>query len=143
MKLKITDNENNAILEKELIKIYFNFKLINNIKIEEDKLLLLVQTNLHYLSTLKITPEEFIASALQYNARSVVSTYNEPLITSEWAVEIFKEAKKHSLATGFVSNGNATTEALEFINPFINMYKVDLKSFNDRTYRDLGGNVEL
>ena len=39
---------------------------------------------------------------------AVVSTYNEPLITSEWAVAVFKEAKAAGLTTGFVSNGNGT-----------------------------------
>src|SRR6266702_2602678 len=38
----------------------------------------------------RLTPEEFVALAMDRRARIVTSTYNEPLITSEWAVEIFK-----------------------------------------------------
>ena len=45
-------------------------------------------------------------------ARIVVSTYNEPLITSEWAVAIFKEARAAGLMTAFVSNGNGTPRVL-------------------------------
>lgn len=89
-----------------------------------------------------ITPKEFVQTAINLNARSVVSTYNEPLITSEWAVEIFKEAKKRDLATGYVSNGNATSEVLDYIQPHIDMYKIDLKAFNKRAYQSLGGNLE-
>src|SRR5216683_1723140 len=37
-----------------------------------------------------MTPEEFVSLALEYKAKIVTSTYNEPLITSEWAVEVFK-----------------------------------------------------
>ena len=72
----------------------------------------------------------------------MVSTYNEPLITSEWAVEIFKHARAAGLMTGFVSNGNGTRRVLDFIRPHIDLYKVDLKSFDDRHYRSLGGRLE-
>ena len=44
--------------------------------------------------------------------------------------------------TGFVSNGNGTPQVLEYIRPHIDLYKVDLKSFNDRRYRELGGRLE-
>src|SRR5713101_2656936 len=37
-----------------------------------------------------MTPEEFVALAFDYKAKIVTSNYNEPLITSEWAVEVFK-----------------------------------------------------
>jgi pyruvate formate lyase activating enzyme len=36
------------------------------------------------------------------DAKVVVSTYNEPLITSKWAVEVFKEAKQRKLWTTYV-----------------------------------------
>ena len=42
----------------------------------------------------------------------------------------------------FVSNGNATPEVLDFLRPWIVAYKVDLKCFNDRNYRKLGGMLE-
>ena len=80
--------------------------------------------------------------ALQQGASSLVSTYNEPLITAEWAVAVFREAKAAGLATGFVSNGNATPEALDFLRPWIKAYKIDLKSFDDRHYRTLGGTLQ-
>jgi len=71
-----------------------------------------------------------------------VSTYNEPLITVEWAVEVFKEARRRGLMTGFVSNGNGTERVLEYLRPHIDLYKVDLKSFDDRHYRELGGRLQ-
>jgi pyruvate formate lyase activating enzyme len=91
---------------------------------------------------LPVTPEELVQEALSLGARILVSTYNEPLITSEWAVAIFKEAKAAGLATGFVSNGNGTPRVLEYLRPWIDLYKVDLKSFDDRHYRQLGGRIE-
>jgi pyruvate formate lyase activating enzyme len=71
----------------------------------------------------------------------IVSSYNEPLITAEWAVAVFQPAKAAGLACAFVSNGNATPEVLDYLAPWIIAYKVDLKSFNDRAYRSLGGTL--
>ncbi|MEX1275770.1 MAG: AmmeMemoRadiSam system radical SAM enzyme [Bacteroidota bacterium] len=85
------------------------------------------------------TPEQFIDTALRSKARIVTSTYNEPLITSEWAVEIFKLAKSVGLVTSYVSNGNGTPEVLEYIRPWVDLYKVDLKGFRQKEYQQLGG----
>ena len=87
----------------------------------------------------KLTAEQFAAIAVEHGARIVTSTYNEPLITSEWAVEVFKEARNAGLKTSYVSNGNGTLEVLEYIRPWVDLYKVDLKSFQDKNYRKLGG----
>ena len=87
------------------------------------------------------TPADLVCDALRQHARVIVSTYNEPLITSEWAVAVFKEAKAAGLVTGYVSNGNGTPEVLEYLRPWVDLYKVDLKSFDDRHYRELGGRL--
>ena len=91
---------------------------------------------------LEASPEGLVADALRLGARVIVSTYNEPLITSEWAVAVFKEAKAAGLMTGYVSNGNGTPQVLEYLRPWVDLYKVDLKSFDDRHYRQLGGRLE-
>ena len=87
------------------------------------------------------SPGAMVREAVELGARVVVSTYNEPLITSEWAVAVFKEARAAGLATGFVSNGNGTPQVLEYLRPWIDLYKVDLKSFDERHYRELGGRL--
>ncbi len=87
----------------------------------------------------EVRPMDLVILGKRYGAKLVVSSYNEPLITSEWAMQIFKEAKKEGFLTGYVSNGNATPEVLDYIRPFTDLYKVDLKSFNDKNYRKLGG----
>ncbi len=87
------------------------------------------------------SPEDLVRDALAQGAKILVSTYNEPLITSEWAVAVFKEAKSVGLITGFVSNGNGTPQVLEYLRPHLDLYKVDLKSFDDRHYHELGGRI--
>ena len=87
----------------------------------------------------QVTPRELAAMAKRNGAKLVGSSYNEPLITSEWAVAVFKEAAKSGLQCVYISNGNCTRETLEYIRPYTIGYKIDLKSMNDKRYRQLGG----
>ncbi len=86
-----------------------------------------------------LSPDEFVQLALRHGAKVVTSTYNEPLITSEWAVEIFTLAKKAGLVTSYVSNGNGTKEVIEYLEPWVDLFKVDLKGFRQKSYSQLGG----
>src|SRR2546422_4050523 len=87
----------------------------------------------------EVTPGEIVDLAERHRARILTSTYNEPLITSEWAVEVFREGRAHGLVGSYVSNGNATPEVLDYLRPWVDLYKVDLKGFDDKHYRQLGG----
>src|SRR3954467_9695323 len=87
-------------------------------------------------------PAALVAAAARLGARVCVSTYNEPLITAEWAVEIFRHARAAGLMTAFVSNGNGTRPVPDYIRPHVHLYKVDLKRFDDRHYRQLGGRLD-
>jgi pyruvate formate lyase activating enzyme len=93
-------------------------------------------------SPMDVEPSDIVALARKHDAKVITSTYNEPLITSEWAVEVFREAKKAGLICSYVSNGNGTERVLDYIAPYVDMYKVDLKGFSDRHYRDLGGTLQ-
>lgn len=87
----------------------------------------------------EITAEQIVRLGLRHGARLVGSSYNEPLITTEWAVEVFKASRAAGLRTCFISNGNATREALAYLRPWLDCYKIDLKSMNPKNYRALGG----
>jgi pyruvate formate lyase activating enzyme len=87
----------------------------------------------------EVEADALITLARRHGAPVVTSTYNEPLITSEWAVEIFRLARTAGLMTAYVSNGNGTPEVLEYLHPWLDLFKIDLKSFQDKVYRKLGG----
>jgi AmmeMemoRadiSam system radical SAM enzyme len=89
-----------------------------------------------------ITPRQLVDVAHNRDASVVATSYNEPLITSEWAVEVFKEARPRGFMTAYISNGNATQEVLEYVRPWTDLYKIDLKSFRDKNYRSLGGKLD-
>jgi pyruvate formate lyase activating enzyme len=89
-----------------------------------------------------VTADRLVAMAKAYGASMVGSSYNEPLITAEWAVEVFRKAKSEGFRTAFISNGNATPQVLDYLRPWTDCYKIDLKSMSDKNYRQLGGVVD-
>lgn len=86
-----------------------------------------------------VTPDQMVAYALNSGAKVVASSYNEPLITSEWAVDIFRRAQQAGLKCVYISNGNGTPEVIDYLRPYLVGYKIDLKTMQDRHYRKLGG----
>ncbi len=89
-----------------------------------------------------ISSSEIVELALKYNSSSITSSYNEPAITIEWAKEIFEKAKEKRLRTAVISNGYFSKESLDYILPYLDAYKVDLKSFDDKNYRILGAGIK-
>lgn len=87
----------------------------------------------------RVSPEQMVSYAKQSGAGIIASSYNEPLITSEWAMGIFRLAQKAGIKCVYISNGNATPEVLEYLRPFMVGFKIDLKTMQDRQYRKLGG----
>lgn len=86
-----------------------------------------------------VSPDEMVRYGLEMGAKVVGSSYNEPLITSEWAAAVFKRATAAGLKCVYVSNGNATPEVLDYLSPYLAGFKIDLKTMRDRQYRRLGG----
>ena len=89
-----------------------------------------------------VSAERLVSMAKAYGASMVGSSYNEPLITAEWAVEVFQHARPEGFKTAFISNGNATPQVLDYLRPWTDCYKIDLKAMNDKSYRQLGGVVD-
>lgn len=85
---------------------------------------------------------ELVQLALRRATPVLAGTYNEPLITSEWACDIFRLGKRHGMLTCYVSNGYATTEVLVYLDPWLDAVNVDLKCFSERGYARLGGRLQ-
>ena len=90
----------------------------------------------------EITAEEVVETALENRADIIASSYNEPLITSEWAKDIFELAIKKGIQCVYVSNGFATPEVLEFLQPVLRGFKVDLKTMQAKQYKECGGGLQ-
>jgi len=111
----------------------------------------------------KVTPEETVKMALKTKAAGIAFTYNEPTVWLEYSLDVFKLAKnftsqesrslprhlrggvakdqrpktKNHLYTVWVTNGYATKKAIDLIAPYLDVWRVDLKSFADQFYQKL------
>jgi len=90
------------------------------------------QLNSHVL-----TPQESIALAKKYHASGIAWTYNEPTIWLEYTLDSAKLAKKNNLYTVYVTNGFITPEALDMIGPYLDAFRVDIKSMNKKICQKL------
>ena len=89
-----------------------------------------------------VDAQTIVDLARKHSTPVLVSTYNEPLVTADWAARIFELADSQGIICGFVSNGHATPEGIAFLRPHLRLFKVDLKCFDPAHYRELGGNME-
>lgn len=103
------------------------------------------QLNLHkkQLDSHTLTPQEIIALAKKYNTRGIAWTYNEPTIWFEYTLDCARLAKKENLYTVYVTNGFITPEALDMIGPYLDAFRVDIKSMNKKTCQEITHTREI
>ncbi len=82
-----------------------------------------------------VMPEEIVQDAKNNGCSSISYTYTEPTIFFEYAFDTAAAARAAGLANVFVTNGYMTRQALETIKPYLDAANVDLKSFDDASYR--------
>ena len=94
-----------------------------------------------------ITPEKLAELAERYKVRGnigVAFTYNEPLVCYEFIRDTGKLIKEKGMKNVLVSNGTAELKVLEEIIPYIDAMNIDIKSFSEKTYREvLGGDLNM
>lgn len=94
-----------------------------------------------------VTPEKLAELAERYKIKGnigVAFTYNEPLICYEFIRDTAKLVKDKGMKNVLVSNGTAELSVLEEIIPYVDAMNVDIKSFSEKTYRDvLGGDLNM
>ena len=72
--------------------------------------------------------------AKEQNCQGISFTYNEPTIWLEYTLDLAQLAKKEGLHTSYVTNGFMTPEALDLIGPWLDAYRVDVKSTSSSFY---------
>ena len=84
-------------------------------------------------------PARLVEEALASAASSIAYTYVEPTVFLEYALETAALARRAGLRNLFITDGYATPEAVDLLAPVLDAANVDLKSFDDRSYRRLCG----
>ena len=85
----------------------------------------------------EISPETAVRQAKKTGCRGIAWTYNEPTMWFEYTLDCAKLARENGLYTVYVTNGYMTPEALDKLGPFLDAWRVDIKGFSDKAYRQL------
>ena len=80
-------------------------------------------------------PDNIIRDAIASHSRSIAYTYTEPTIFFEYAYDIARLAHKAGIANVYVTNGYMTSEMLQMMHPYLDAANVDLKAFQEKTYK--------
>ena len=90
------------------------------------------------MDTEYISPENAVDQAKKAGCLGISWTFNEPTLWFEYTLDSAKIAKEQGLSTNYVTNGFITPEALDRLAPFLDVFRVDIKGFSDRTYLRIG-----
>ena len=90
-----------------------------------------------------ITPQGIVDLAKKYEVPSIVFTYTEPTVFYEYMLDIAKLAKKSGLHVGMHTCGYINPEPLRKLLKYMDFVDVDLKSFSDKFYQELGNGAHL
>lgn len=92
----------------------------------------------------EVSAKEVVEAAAKQKSKSISYTYTEPTVNMEFVYDCSKLAKDRGISNVWVTNGYMTGEAIELIAPYIDAANVDLKAFDEKTYREvLGGKLEV
>ena len=85
----------------------------------------------------ELTPELLIELARKYHQDIIAYTYTEPLTWYEYTFDCCRLAHKNGMKNVLVSAGYVNEEPLRQLAPLIDAANIDLKYFNDQTYRQM------
>jgi len=80
-------------------------------------------------------PEAIVRQALEQHCASVAFTYNEPIVSAEWCLEVAAACHEAGLSTVAVTSGYIEGAARADFFEAMDAANVDLKSFSDTFYR--------
>ena len=91
------------------------------------------------VASVRYTPENIVLAAQQAGSQSIAYTYNEPVVFTEFMMDIATAGKASGLFSVVVSNGFIREKPLRDLCKVIDAYKVDLKAFTESYYQDIVG----
>lgn len=90
-----------------------------------------------------LPPKSIMEIAEKYNTPTIAFTYSEPVIFTEYLLDICKLKEMYKKRCVSISNGFIEEEALKEWVKNLDGIKIDLKAFNDKFYEEItGGNLK-
>jgi len=62
-----------------------------------------------------MTPEDFVTTALAWQCQGTSISFNEPTLSLEWSLSVFRLAREKDLYNTYVTNGYMTNRALDLL----------------------------
>ena len=87
------------------------------------------------ISSEAYSPKNIIKLAKKHKCESISLTYTDPIAFYEYSYDISREAHSNDIPVTLISSGYINPEPLKMISPFLTAANIDIKSFNDKTYR--------
>jgi pyruvate formate lyase activating enzyme len=87
--------------------------------------------------TQELEPAEVVALAVAEGSVGIAYTYSEPLVWWEYVHDTARLAREAGLVNVIVSNGYVNDEPLQRLIPLLDAANIDLKSMDDRFYRNV------
>lgn len=84
-----------------------------------------------------IEPADVVEAAVRADVPGIAFTYNEPVIWLEYVLDVGRLAKAQGLYVAMVTNGYVTSAGLDAFAEVVDVWRVDIKGFDESTYRRL------
>ena len=97
------------------------------------------QAKPHEVRAQELFPGDAVAAAQQTNSRSIAYTYSEAITYFEYMIATARIAKQQGINNLWISNGYINRPPLLELCKVLDGANINLKSFDDATYRKLNG----
>jgi len=84
-----------------------------------------------------LPPEKVVSEAIRHGCKAVAYTYSEPIVWYEWMYDCAVRAREAGLKNLMITCGNINEAPLRQLAPYMDAANIDLKSFDERIYREL------
>jgi pyruvate formate lyase activating enzyme len=91
-----------------------------------------------------LSPAEFVQRAVDLGCQGTSISLNEPTLSLEWGLDVFRLAREQGLYNTYVTNGYMTPEALELLEEAgLDAMNVDVKGDAQAVRDNCGADVEV
>lgn len=91
-----------------------------------------------------IAPEKFVELVEKYKCQSTSISFNEPTLSLEWSLDVFKLAREKGFYNTFITNGYMTLEALQMLyDAGLDALCIDVKGNAEAVRKYCGLDVEV
>jgi len=90
-----------------------------------------------------MSPEDFVQRTIALGCRGTSISLNEPTLSLEWSLDVFRLAREQGLYNTYVTNGYMTPEALQLlVEAGLDAMNVDVKGDAQAVRQYCGVDVE-